>query len=732
MKKIIFASLLIASTFIGCHYKHKEQAMISPLSPAPQTMERFQEIAVQYNEKLPDLYNNITPAERILLYYLYRASLPGNRILADQLHKDANTIIDLFYTIITNKEQLLAKSLPIDMPEFIKQATCYFVYVYTNHCQYFEKEHFNNKRTPERLNLDLLTQQNLLLVLDELHYPHAQQTVDALEKSIFDQQYQPTGTVPDSIEQSAVNFYDHNFTTQDYQAMPPQEQNKLNNYFFISDINGQRTPQAQAYSASGRCSKELTVSCYWLTKAHEHAKQHPQYFDQHLVNSLQLLRDYFQTGDEELFKKHCVDWLKSSSRISYTLGFIETYKDPKGVRGSFEGDATIKSIDLSKLNSMLPKIEQQLPLPEAFKRTNITTLPNASIACKVFGTGDLGPLRITSAYCLPNYSEIRATHGSKQIIYPSYKALALLINPAGYRTLFFAEPYAQWLGKNDPDCSLIDDLWDVHVILHETIGHGSGKLASHTFIEGDPLTIEGKTYQVGNSIPVTSNNINEFLAGYESSLEELRAEIIALHVMLTSMDKLLEAGFLKKWTKLLSRQDLLEWSIYMMMFDAIKRLLTQDDAAQDVSGAHAQADWTIYGYLLEHECFTAVEQPMQFNGSTKTVIGITNINIQKTTASVAQLMQEVQRIKSTGDGQAVKQLIDRYCKPIHTPHYIKILKENLQTLVGDLKVSAMLSPLYTPIKDATTGTIVDIQATWPKNILEQASYEREKELSMND
>lgn len=732
MKKRFLFSLVITSVILGCHYKHKEHVMAAPLAAAPNTLERFGEIAVQYNEKLPELYNNITPSERILLYYLYRASLPGNRILADQLHKDANTIIDVFYTIITNKEQLLASSLPIDIQKFIKQATCYFVYVYANHCQYFEKEHFNNKRTPARLNLDLLTHQNLVLVLTELHYPHAQQIVEELELSLFDQQHQPTGTVPDSIEQSAVNFYANNFTTQDYQAMPPREQNKLNNYFFISNINGKDTPQAQAYSASGRCGKELTVSCYWLTKAHEHAKKYPQYFDQHLVQSLQLLRDYFQTGDEELFKKHCIDWLKSSSRISYTLGFIETYKDPKGVRGSFEGDATIKSIDLSKLNSMLPKIEQQLPLPQAFKRTNITTLPNASIVCKVFGTGDLGPLRITSAYCLPNYSEIRATHGSKQTIYLSYKALALLINPTGYRTLFFAEPYAQWLGKNDPDCSLIDDLWDVHVILHETIGHGSGQLATHTFTDGDPLTIEGKTYKVGDSIPVTSNNINEFLAGYESSLEELRAEIIALHVMLTSMDKLIEAGFLQKWTKLLSRQELIEWSIYMMMFDALKRLLTQDDAAQDISGAHAQADLTIYGYLLEHGCFTANEQPTPFNGATKTVIGIADINIQKTTTCVAQLMQEVQRIKSTGDGQAVKQLIDRYCKPIRTPHYIKLLKDNLQTLVGDLKVSAMLSPLFTPIKDATNDAIVDIQATWPKNIFEQACYEREKELSMND
>lgn len=470
MKKTIFTLLLLTSTLLGCHNKHKESAMTVPLPPAPKTLERFQEIAVQYDDKLPELYNNISPEERILLYYLYRASLPGNLILADQTHQDANSIIDIFYAIVNNKTKLLSLNIAgFDVPTFIKQAECYFIYVWTNHGQYFEKEHINNKRTPAYLKLDLLTPQNLITVLNALEYPNAKQTISVLEKSLFDQKDDPTATIQDDIENSAVNFYSADFTAKDYLTLPANECSKLNNYFFVSHENGKRIPQTQAYCINGRCGKELAVACHWLSKAHEHAQKNPLFFDQHLIKSIELLNVFFQTGNEEIFKNHCIEWLKSASRISYTLGFIETYKDPKGIRGTFQGDATIKSIDLSKLNAILPDIERQLPFPQEFKRENIDTLPNASINCKVFGTGDLGPLFITAAYCLPNYTDMRATHGSKQVMYTNTKQLAALINPAGYRTLFFTKARGQWLKDNAPDFTILDDIWDIHCILHETI-----------------------------------------------------------------------------------------------------------------------------------------------------------------------------------------------------------------------------------------------------------------------
>jgi hypothetical protein len=192
--------------------------------------------------------------------------------------------------------------------------------------------------------------------------------------------------------------------------------------------------------------------------------------------------------------------------------------------------------------------------------------------------------------------------------------------------------------------------------------------------------------------------------------------------MLTSFDKLIKLGFLKKWTDKISSQELIEWAAHTQLHDAFRHFLTQTDGAQEVSGAHAQANWTIYSYLLEHGCFAVTEQQISFNGTPKAVLGIESIDTQKTVQVVTELMQEVQRIRSTGDGQAAQKLIDSACKPLRTPHYITILKDNLKTLVGELKVSAVLTPIFTPIKDKT-GNIIDIQATWPKDVFELARYE---------
>ncbi len=729
MKKVLLICLLLLSGLLSCHYKRSGSSTITPLPSAPKTLERYGEIAIQYNDQLAEHYNKLAPEERVLLYYLYRASLPGNCIFADQVHRDANKIIDLFFAIINNKEKLLGlKNQLIDMPSFLKQAEYYFVYLWTNHGHYFEKEFINNKRTPKKLNLDLITPANLTTVLGLINYPNAAKEIEYIGQSLFDQDDEPTTTIPNNIQKSAANIYAPDFTEEDYQQLPAHEQQKLNNYFFVAKAQDKRMPKTLAYKVNGKYDKELRVVCHWLTKAHEHTKKNPQYFDQYLTESLRLLHDFFKTGDEEVFKKHCIAWLKSTSKIAYNLGFIEVYKDPKGVRGFFQGDATIKSVDLTKLNTLLPVLEQALPIPQEFKRNNITTLPNASINCKVFGTGDLGPLHITAAYCLPNYTEVRATHGSKQVMYKMIKQLPLLINPTGYRTLFFSQDRAQWLEEHSPECTIIDDIWELHCLLHETIGHGSGKHAMHTIKEGDPLTIEGKTYTTGDIIPVTSSNESLFLAGYESTIEELRAEIISLQVMLTNVEKLIATGFLQKWAKRISQKELLDWCIHTMLHDAYRRLFSQNEDNPNIAGDHARADWTIYAHLFAHDCFKVVEQSISFDGQPKTIIEITDINIPKTIAVVTELMQEVQRIKSTGDGQAAKKLVDGYCKPIQTPHYIKILKDNLTAIVGDLKVSAVLEPLFTPVLNPQKGTIDDIQASWPKDIFQLARYEHTHKL----
>lgn len=718
---MIIAGLLFASTFLN-------GKRMSTLPPPPAHIETFKEIAVLYDSGLADFYNELSPEERVFAYYLFRAGLPGNSITSDQTHRDALAIKQIFFTIFQHEDDLVKMHddagcpvSTINIQKFLQEAKTYLVYLWSNHSQYFAREHAQEKRTPERLGLTTVTKQHLSDVLTALGKDDLVKTLLSVGDSLFDRHYEPTATVPNSIEQSAVNIYAHDFTQQDYQNLTPEQRDKINAYFYVDTHDGQRVPKMAPYSVHGKYGKELSVTVFWLQKALSHCRTCPKVFDEHVVKSLELLIQFFQTGDEELFRQHSIQWLKTSSRIDYCFGFVETYHDPKSKRGQFQAEATIRTIDLATLNNMLPAIEQQLPFPQAFKRatlgTDAHTIPNASINTKIFGTGALGPMLITAAYCLPNYEDIRATYGSKQIIYPATKGLGAIINPALAHKLFYLSKEADWLEEHDADWSFNNDLWDIQCILHETLGHGSGKLAEHTFKEGDILTICAKTYAVGDTIPVTNENISEFLCGYEQAIEELRAEIIALYVSIANLDELLKAGFLTKWHNKIGKQELTRWLILNMANTGLKRIIQQSDDATEISGDHARANSTIMNYLINHDVLDLREETVSEKGQSYTVLGLTLVDGSKALEVITQLMQEVQRIKSTGDGQGAQQLIDTYGRKLN-PRHLEILKTNERIVTGDLKARVYIAPRFIPIMN-DQHEIVDVRAEWPKNIFEQ-------------
>ena len=729
------AGLVLLSLFPACRstfFKSKTKRSSVKLATAPERVANFNEIAVQYNDKLADLFNKLSPEERILTYYLFRASLPGNRITADQNHRHGNEIISMFKMLSDKKDALLGSKTfeaqaGVAPDAFVHDAQTFLVYLWTNHGQYFQREQADEKRTPARIGLKALTPQSLTAALTATGVAQAQEIVAELEATIFDRTFEPSGTVPNNIEASAANIYSPDFTTQDYLTLPTEERNKLNAYFFIDEADGKRTPRSIPYSAQGKYGQELSVSAYWLQKAYEHAQKHTQYFDKHLIVSLKHLINFVATGDEEHFKKHSIEWLKTSSRIDYNFGFIETYQDPKSQRGSFQAEVTIKSVDIKKLTQMLPDIEKTLPLPSSFMRDTLGTVPNASINTKVFGYGGLGPMVITAAYCLPNYEEIRSAHGSKQIIYPSSKSLAMRMNPDLARRLFNPKSQAAWLSANDPEDLLANDIWDTQVILHETLGHGSGKLAQHTFQDGEKMTIGGVTHKVGDTIDVTCKNLNEFLAGYENALEELRAEIIALYVSTHHLDQLMSCGLMTRWANKMTRDEMIVHMILGMAGTALRRYLQQSEDAKEIAGAHAQANCTIMYYMIDHGGLKLVEEEVEVSGKKHKVFGLEVVSTPRAQEIIKELMVEVQRIKSTGDGVAVKKLVDTYGKQMRHPEIMKALQANRKTIVGDVKCSAHIFPQLTPVvKD---GDVVDVNATWPATIFDQYDHYEKIELS---
>ena len=434
------------------------------LEREPETLESYKEVATQYISGLSELYNDLTPAERIFIYYMYRASLPGNKIAADQRHRDSVVITDMFEHIITHAQKLknnYADVLSCDIDQFLGEAKTYLIYLWTNHGQYFLREHTNEKRTPGKLELTTLTCENLITALQAIDYPQAADLIDRVALSLFDAQHESTCLVANNIQTSAGNIYAVDFTEDDYQALPAAERTAVNAYFFVDSSSGKRIPKVEKYKVGGKYSKELEVACYWLEKAYEHVQNNCDVFDANLIESLDHLITFFRTGDEEDFKKHSIAWLKSNSRLDYCFGFVETYDDPKSYVGSFQADITVKAVDMDIVNRLLPQLEKKLPFSQEFMREtidDISAIPNASINKIIFSSGHLGALRITAAYCLPNYAEIRSQYGSKQIMYQPDKGINEVVTPELSRILSNTPEQAAWLAQHDADGQLGKDI----------------------------------------------------------------------------------------------------------------------------------------------------------------------------------------------------------------------------------------------------------------------------------
>jgi hypothetical protein len=256
------------------------------------------------------------------------------------------------------------------------------------------------------------------------------------------------------------------------------------------------------------------------------------------------------------------------------------------------------------------------------------------------------------------------------------------------------------------------------VVLHETLGHGSGRNAKHTFVEGDRMIIGGIQYAVGDTIDVTRDNCTEFHGKYAGSFEELRAEILALYTSIYNIDELAAGGIYKDWSTKLSKEVLQEWCILEMGYTALRRLLVQADDTPEIVQAHAQADTAILNYLIDHGGLELVEEHYDVNGVSHTVVGVRVTDLSKAMTAVKDMACEVQRCTSTADGLGVEKIMKTYGICVRHPEYIKILKANRKAVQGDLKEVAEIFPRLIPIKDADNN-VVDIAAEWPQSFLEQ-------------
>jgi dipeptidyl-peptidase-3 len=485
--------------------------------------------------------------------------------------------------------------------------------------------------------------------------------LDRLAPTIFDPKYEPLETNQakgdDIIATSAVDLYDRGLTQAQIDALPVELRQRLNVRFALE--KGRVVPQV--YRIGGLYGRDLEAVSHFLRLALPFAESEEQ------GRGLQALLDFYATGDEEKFREYSVHWLKSNTVVDYLNGFVESYMDPRGVIGQFEGNCSFVSDStlIDRLASSALYFEARMPWPDVYKREQISK-PVANVVNVIVETGDSGPIS-PAAYNLPNYADLRRDHGSKNIVLLNIEeARSEKVREATIREFYLPE-YHDLVRKHGDRARQ----WEVY--MHEVIGHGSGK--PDASLKVDPAVAIGRAY---------------------SALEECRADLVALfHVF---DPKLVEIGAFTR-----EEQPDLARAMYITYLQAqVNRYRMYDD--DFVREAHQRGHQLILSWLLEGGEKGSEDygvKVIQKDGNYFVQLA----DLDRAHRGVADILRRLQVIKAMGQADAAAQLFDRFGSRVK-PEWRLNVRERAAKLKLPNK-TAFVFPRLEPVVEA--GQIKDVR-----------------------
>lgn len=424
------------------------------------------------------------------------------------------------------------------------------------------------------------------------------------------------------------------------------------------------------YHSGGLYTQAIDNIIIWLEKAKSVAETKAQ------AEEIDLLINYYKSGDLKTWDEYNIAWAKDTKPIvDYINGFIENYADPMGMKATWEGIVDYKDLEATKRTEIITNnsqwFEDHSPIQAEYKKEKVT-----GVAAKVINIAMLGgdcypvsPLGIN----LPNADWIRKEVGSKSVTLANItNAIDMASQGSGMLDEFAANENEA--GRAVMYGSLASAL---HTDLHECVGHASGKLAEGT----DPNALKN----------------------YASPLEEARADLFALYYI---MDPKLED------LKLLP-----EIEVPMAEYDAYIRngLITQlvrIQRGKDIEQAHMRCRSAIAHWVYEKGKDENVIEMFEREGKTYVTIN----DYDKLRLLFGELLKEIQRIKSEGDFEAGKNLIENYGvkidQKLHTEVLDRYSKLNLAPYTG------FVNPVLTPVLD-TKGKIIDVTVGYVEDYLGQ-------------
>ena len=648
----------------GCGQANKEEEQ-----PFDYTVEQFADL--QLLRYKVHGFEELSLKQKELVYYLQEAALQGRDILFDQNGKYNLIIRKMLETVYQDYQGDRTDLNFVNMETYLKR-----VWFSNGIHHHYATDKFVPGFTPEFFKAALQS-------VDASKLPLAEgETLDALCEEvfpvIFDASIMPKrvnqADGEDLVLTSAANYYE-GVTQKEAEAFYGAMKNPNDTMPVMFGMNSRLVKengkvQEKVWKSGGLYGQAIDKIIYWLEKASGVAENDKQ------KAVIEKMIQFYKDGDLKTFDEYAILWVKDlDSRVDFVNGFTESYGDPLGMKASWESIVNFKDLESTKRTETISAnaqwFEDHSPVDKRFKKESVKGV-SAKVITAAILAGDLYPSTAIGIN-LPNSNWIRSVHGSKSVTIGN---LTDAYNKAAHGNGFsdefvYSEVEKEYLEKYG------DLTGDLHTDLHECLGHGSGQLLPGV----DP----------------------DALKAYGSTIEEARADLFGLYY-LPDM-KMRELG-------LTPHDDAYKAEYYSYMMNGLMTQLVRIELGNNVEEAHMRNRQLIAKWAFEKGAVDNVVELIKKDG--KTYIKINDY--VKLRELFGQLLNEIQRIKSEGDFEAARQIVETYAVKVDPELHQEVLTRYEKLHLAPYK--GFLNPVYTIETDAE-GRITDVKVSYTEGYAEQ-------------
>jgi len=618
-------------------------------------------------------FDALTLKQKTLLYYLQEASLSGRDITYDQKFAH-NLLIRRTLEAVVNH-----KGMPREPGEYRALVTYLKRMWFSNGIHHHAS---NRKFLPEGLRPETFAALVREVSIGKLPVAPGE-TVDQLIARLTPIMFDPTIAVQtvdkdashDPVSASANHFYvnltraavlDFN-KAHDQKGDPTPISLGLN-----SQLVGKKdgSIEERVWKLGGMYGTALGECLRWLDRAWPIAENEAQ------AEALRRLATFYRSGDLEDFDRYNVAWVKDNeSSIDLIHGFIETYGDPLNMRGTYEAmvelNDTVATRRIRTISEQAQWFEDNSPIAKAFKKEKVVGI-NARVVQVVMAAGDSAPA-MPGGVNLPNADWIRTTHGSKSVTLGN----VLEASEAAQQDSGVLEEFAASTREVERARSYGTLARALLVDMHEVIGHASGKLS------------EGV------------QDVSSTLGHYGSTLEEARADLVALYYLLDP--RLIEL-------KLVPSLEVGRAAYDSFMRGALVQM-ARVPVGQPLEEAHMRNRQLIAHWVMQEGASDGVIERLERGGKTFFVVR----EYPKLRKLFGELLTQIQRIKSEGDFESARDLVDSHGVKLEPELHKQIIERYRALRVAPY--AGFIQPRLIPvIKDEQ---VVDVHIEYPTDFAAQ-------------